>query len=68
MCYKQTQLQMCRPVEPHQIAFVPTGLDGGVKLLKGIADKYEDVTYADIFQLASAIAVKVLPSDPPLPR
>ena len=46
--------------EPHLTAFVPAGLDGGVKLLKGIAEKYEDVTYADIFQLASAIAVKVL--------
>ena len=46
--------------ELHLTAFVLAGLDGGVKLLKGIADKYEDVTYADIFQLASAIAVKVL--------
>ena len=46
--------------ELHLTAFVPAGLDGGVKLLKGIADKYDDVTYADIFQLASAIAVKVL--------
>lgn len=34
------------------------GLEGGVKLLKGIADKHGDMTYADIFQLASAIAVK----------
>ena len=45
--------------ELHLTASVPAGLDGGVKILKGIADKYEDVTYADIFQLASAIAVKV---------
>jgi hypothetical protein len=35
------------------------GLEGGVKLLKGIADKHDDISYADIFQLASAIAVKV---------
>lgn len=30
-----------------------------MKLLKGIAEQFEDVSYADIFQLASAIAVKV---------
>ncbi len=35
------------------------GLEGGVQLLKGIAEKYDDISYADIFQLASAIAVKV---------
>ncbi len=39
--------------------FVCTGLEGGVNLLKCISEKYEDITYADIFQLASAIAVKV---------
>ena len=35
------------------------GLAGGVKLLQGIADKYDGVSYADLFQMASAIAVKV---------
>jgi hypothetical protein len=30
-----------------------------VKLLKGIAEKHDDISYADMFQLASAIAVKV---------
>ena len=35
------------------------GLAGGVKLLQGLADKYDGVSYADLFQMASAIAVKV---------
>lgn len=38
------------------------GLVGGVNLLKSIADKYDGVSYADLFQLASALAVKVSPS------
>ena len=48
------------------MSYVPisAGLEGGVKLLKGIADKHGDMTYADILQLASAIAVKVCRSHP----
>ncbi len=43
----------------HMLLCPAAGLEGGVKLLKGIADKHDDISYADIFQLASAIAVKV---------
>ena len=37
-----------------------SGLVNAVKLLQPIKDKYSGVTYADLFQLASATAVEVL--------
>jgi len=35
------------------------GLPVAVELLKDIADKYEGVSYADLFQIASAQAIEV---------
>lgn len=39
---------------------VSPGLVNALKLLQPIKDKYSGVTYADLFQLASATAVEVL--------
>lgn len=36
------------------------GLVNALKLLQPIKDKYSGVTYADLFQLASATAIEVL--------
>ena len=36
------------------------GLVNALKLIQAIKDKYAGVTYADLFQLASATAVEVL--------
>jgi len=36
-----------------------TGLPVAVELLKDIADKYDGVSYADLFQMASAQAIEV---------
>lgn len=36
------------------------GLVNALKLIEAIKDKYTGVTYADLFQLASATAVEVL--------
>ena len=35
------------------------GLETACELLKAIADKYDGVSYADLFQMASAIAIEV---------
>ena len=35
------------------------GLPVAVELLKDIADKYDGVSYADLFQMASALAIEV---------
>ena len=37
-----------------------TGLVNALKLLQDIKEKYSGVTYADLFQLASATAVEVI--------
>lgn len=37
-----------------------TGLVNALKLIQPIKDKYPGVTYADLFQLASATAIEVL--------
>lgn len=37
------------------------GLVNALKLLQPIKDKYSNVTYADLFQLASATAIEVNP-------
>ena len=37
-----------------------TGLVNALKLLQPIKDKYSGVTYADLFQLASATAIEVV--------
>lgn len=39
-----------------------SGLVNALKLIQPIKDKYSGVTYADLFQLASATAIEVLPS------
>ena len=36
-----------------------TGLPVAVDLLKSVADKYDGVSYADLFQMASAQAIEV---------
>lgn len=41
--------------------FGGTGLVNALKLLQPIKDKYSNVTYADLFQLASATAIEVNP-------
>jgi len=38
---------------------VTAGLPVAVELLKDIADKYDGVSYADLFQMASAQAIEV---------
>ena len=38
---------------------VPAGLVAALELLKEIADKHDGVSYADIFQMASAVAIEV---------
>lgn len=38
-----------------------TGLVNALKLLQPIKEKYSNVTYADLFQLASATAIEVNP-------
>lgn len=38
---------------------VITGLVNALKLLQPIKDKYATITYADLFQLASATAIEV---------
>ena len=35
------------------------GLVAALELLKDIADKYDGVSYADLFQMASAVAIEV---------
>ena len=35
------------------------GLETACELLKTIADKYDGVSYADLFQMASACAIEV---------
>lgn len=42
---------------PHFLWYA--GLVNAVELLKSIADKYDGVSYADLFQMASGLAVKV---------
>jgi catalase (peroxidase I) len=37
-----------------------TDLVNALKLIQPIKDKFSSVTYADLFQLASAIAIEVL--------
>jgi len=37
-----------------------TGLVNALKLIQPIKDKFSGVTYADLFQLASATAIEVL--------
>ena len=49
----------CHCPNNRPVPYFCAGLSGGVKLLQGIADKYDGVSYADLFQMASAIAVKV---------
>lgn len=43
---------------PYELA-IP-GLVNALKLLEPIKDKYPEVTYADLFQLASATAIEVI--------
>lgn len=40
------------------------GLVNALKLLQPIKDKYPGITYADLFQLASATAIEVFPEVP----
>ena len=40
------------------IGGVNAGLTVALELLKDIADKYDGVSYADLFQLASATAIE----------
>lgn len=42
------------------ISYAISGLVNALKLLQPIKDKYSGVTYADLFQLASATAIEVL--------
>lgn len=42
-----------------RISLVISGLVNALKLLQPIKEKYAGVTYADLFQLASATAVEV---------
>ena len=45
-----------------QIIIDITGLVNALKLLQPIKEKYSGVTYADLFQLASATAIEVFSS------
>ena len=40
-------------------SFLLAGLVAALELLKDIADKYDGVSYADLFQMASAVAIEV---------
>lgn len=48
---------MCIPASIVQCG--AAGLPVAVELLKDVADKYDGVSYADLFQMASAQAIEV---------
>lgn len=44
--------------------FPPSGLHHALELLRPIAEKYEDVGNADLFQLASAVSIEASIASP----
>ncbi len=43
----------------HTLLLRPTGLNGATGLLEPLKAKYPDVTYADLYQMASALSIEV---------
>lgn len=56
------RLRLILTATHHQVSlklYVRPGLTVALELLKEIADKYDGVSYADIFQMASGVAIEV---------
>ena len=57
---KQKQVQQTKCLKMTRTASTHAGLTDALQLLKSVADDYDSVGYADLFQLASATGIQVL--------